>query len=254
MRVLDGRATRARRIGAASQLRLSRPVAAAPGDRFVVRRLSPVETIGGGVVLDPLGPRARGRGGPEIRGELDRLESGRLSGASRALGRAGPRGRAPARRTLAPRAGVTPEEVRAALADPLARGRVHALRRSPERYVGGDAPRASGGRARGARSAGTSRGERRGGSSAAGLCSQRLLPARRSALGRGGGERRSSRAALIASPARRRGSRDAKSWRAPSASSPSAIAGVFRGARPRSAFARGGGAGGPATGRRSSRG
>ena len=31
-------------------------VAAIPGDRFVVRRLSPVETIGGGVVLDPEAP------------------------------------------------------------------------------------------------------------------------------------------------------------------------------------------------------
>ena len=43
------------------ELRLSAPVAAVPGDRFVVRRLSPVQTIGGGVVLDPLPPAVRGR-------------------------------------------------------------------------------------------------------------------------------------------------------------------------------------------------
>jgi selenocysteine-specific elongation factor len=34
-------------------LRLDRPIAVAPGDRVVVRRPSPVETIGGGRVLDP---------------------------------------------------------------------------------------------------------------------------------------------------------------------------------------------------------
>lgn len=40
------------------QLRLKDPVVAMGGDRFVIRRLSPVETIGGGTVLDP-GPGKR---------------------------------------------------------------------------------------------------------------------------------------------------------------------------------------------------
>jgi selenocysteine-specific elongation factor len=35
------------------QLRLQYPVIAMSGDRFVIRRLSPVETIGGGIALDP---------------------------------------------------------------------------------------------------------------------------------------------------------------------------------------------------------
>ncbi len=35
------------------QLRLQEPVIAMSGDRFIIRRFSPVETIGGGVVLDP---------------------------------------------------------------------------------------------------------------------------------------------------------------------------------------------------------
>jgi selenocysteine-specific elongation factor len=35
-----------------AQLRLTEPLAAKPGDRFVVRFLSPLETIGGGVILD----------------------------------------------------------------------------------------------------------------------------------------------------------------------------------------------------------
>jgi len=36
-----------------AQLHLSEPVAAKPGDRFVVRFYSPTETVGGGIVLDP---------------------------------------------------------------------------------------------------------------------------------------------------------------------------------------------------------
>lgn len=35
-----------------AQLRLEEPLAAKPGDRFVVRFLSPVETVGGGIILD----------------------------------------------------------------------------------------------------------------------------------------------------------------------------------------------------------
>ncbi|KJU85880.1 Translation elongation factor, selenocysteine-specific [Candidatus Magnetobacterium bavaricum] len=40
-----------------AQLRLSNPVVAMSGDRFIIRRYSPVDTIGGGVVLDPSPPR-----------------------------------------------------------------------------------------------------------------------------------------------------------------------------------------------------
>ncbi len=36
-----------------AQLRLAQPIAAKPGDRFVVRFYSPLETVGGGVILDP---------------------------------------------------------------------------------------------------------------------------------------------------------------------------------------------------------
>ncbi|WP_349410625.1 selenocysteine-specific translation elongation factor [Pseudalkalibacillus sp. SCS-8] len=41
------------------QLRLDEPVAVLRGDRFIIRRPSPVETIGGGWILDPLGSRYR---------------------------------------------------------------------------------------------------------------------------------------------------------------------------------------------------
>lgn len=42
-----------------AQLRLTEELAAKKGDRFVVRFYSPVETVGGGVVLDPDPPRRR---------------------------------------------------------------------------------------------------------------------------------------------------------------------------------------------------
>ncbi len=41
------------------QLRLSQPVAMLPGDRFVLRRESPITTLGGGEVVDPWAPRIR---------------------------------------------------------------------------------------------------------------------------------------------------------------------------------------------------
>ncbi len=40
---------------------LDEPALLLPGDRFILRRASPVETLGGGVVLDPLIPRLRRR-------------------------------------------------------------------------------------------------------------------------------------------------------------------------------------------------
>ena len=134
-RVLDGRVLKGGETGRV-QLRLSQPLAAIPGDRFVVRRLSPVETIGGGAILDPLWPPVR-RATPEILAELGRLdgilfeklqawvEQSREAGADE--------------EALSARAGISREEVRAAMADPVARGRAHVLRRSPERYVGEDA-------------------------------------------------------------------------------------------------------------------
>ena len=42
-------------------LRLTRPIAAAPGDRFALRRPSPGSTAGGGIVLDPQPPRGISR-------------------------------------------------------------------------------------------------------------------------------------------------------------------------------------------------
>jgi selenocysteine-specific elongation factor len=132
VRVLDGTSA-APGTSARAQLRLSAPVPAAPGDRFVIRRLSPVETIGGGVVLDPLPPTLSSRLGAEDRAALERLEgpvSEKLVGwieASREKGAD--------EAALAARSGLDGEALRAALGPALAAGRIHALRRSPDRYM-----------------------------------------------------------------------------------------------------------------------
>jgi selenocysteine-specific elongation factor len=116
------------------QLRLADRLAAAPGDRFIVRRLSPVQTIGGGVVLDPLPAAPRGRLSDGEIAALDRLESGTLTERLE-LWIAAARERGIGEEALAQRGGVSASAVRSALSASLAQGRVHALRRSPDRYI-----------------------------------------------------------------------------------------------------------------------
>ncbi|WP_289301562.1 SelB domain-containing protein, partial [Sporofaciens musculi] len=57
------------------QLRLEEEVAVRRGDKFVVRFYSPMETIGGGVILEP-NPRVKRRFQREVIEELERKESG----------------------------------------------------------------------------------------------------------------------------------------------------------------------------------
>jgi selenocysteine-specific elongation factor len=134
VRVLDG-GDIAPGASARVELRLSSPIAAIPGDRFVARRLSPVVTIGGGIVLDPLPLPARGRLDAATRKDaLDRLESGSLA-ERLLLWIDESRDRGAGEEALAQRAGVSTEDVRAALAAPLMDARIHALRRSPDRYL-----------------------------------------------------------------------------------------------------------------------
>jgi selenocysteine-specific elongation factor len=117
-----------------AQLRLSTPVAAAPGDRFVIRRVSPVTTIGGGVVLDPLAPRLSGRPAAEVTDLLRRLETGSLADRLDLwIELAKEKGIVEG--ALAARGGVSTKEVREALSEALAVGRIRALRRSPDRYI-----------------------------------------------------------------------------------------------------------------------
>jgi selenocysteine-specific elongation factor len=56
------------------QLRLVKPVLVLPGDRFILRRLSPVVTIGGGVVLDAAVKRHRSQDRAAVLDLLRRLE------------------------------------------------------------------------------------------------------------------------------------------------------------------------------------
>ena len=133
VRVLDGEALSGSESGRA-QFRLSTPIAAAPGDRFVVRRLSPVETIGGGTVLDPLLPRIARRALPEAREWLGRLEGSLPEKLVLWIEQAREAGAG--EEELAARAGVSREEVRNAILESVTRGVVLAPRRSPDRYMG----------------------------------------------------------------------------------------------------------------------
>lgn len=71
------------------QLRAAEPLAVLPGDRFVLRRESPVTTLGGGTLLDVWAPRHRKRDHARATEELLALEGGDRSVL---LDRAGPGG------------------------------------------------------------------------------------------------------------------------------------------------------------------
>lgn len=61
VRVLDGVAEIGPGKGGLAQVRLEAPVVALHGDRFILRSYSPAETIAGGVIVDPVATRHRGR-------------------------------------------------------------------------------------------------------------------------------------------------------------------------------------------------
>ena len=114
------------------QITLESPLPARPGDRFVLRRPSPVETVGGGRVLDAGRPRLKKRSGTELTQILSVLSSGdERDLADLFLLEAGPQGLTAAR--LGPRLGVSAPAA-AALLDALSSsGR--ALRIAPALYV-----------------------------------------------------------------------------------------------------------------------
>jgi len=58
------------------QLRTDHPIVLLRGDRIILRRESPVTTLGGGVVLDPTAPRVRSRTRTRHAAELDALLAG----------------------------------------------------------------------------------------------------------------------------------------------------------------------------------
>lgn len=56
-----------------AQLRLEVPIVTVAGERFVLRSYSPAQTIAGGIVLDPLAPKHRGKEFAAVTDRLDRL-------------------------------------------------------------------------------------------------------------------------------------------------------------------------------------
>jgi selenocysteine-specific elongation factor len=73
------------------QLRLDNPLLLLPGDRFILRRFSPVVTIGGGTVLDARAPRHK-RKDAKVAPFLGVLERGKREEILGALVEAAPRG------------------------------------------------------------------------------------------------------------------------------------------------------------------
>ena len=105
-----------------AQLRLTEPIAAKKGDRFVLRFYSPLETIGGGVVLDDA-PLRHKRGDAAVLRALAVRESG--SAAERALQGLAEFGAAlPTAPALAARLGETEEALAPTLSELLAAGRI----------------------------------------------------------------------------------------------------------------------------------
>ncbi|MCL4811752.1 MAG: selenocysteine-specific translation elongation factor [Vicinamibacteraceae bacterium] len=107
------------------RLRLEAPVAVTRGDRFIVRSYSPLSTIGGGVVLDPLPER----GGIRTAAGHARFRAWDLPGHGGALAAlVADRGLAGvSTETLVARLGLGPDEVRTLAADACAGGGVRAV-------------------------------------------------------------------------------------------------------------------------------
>ena len=74
-----------------AQLRLDAPVLVLPGDRFILRQLTPIVTIGGGTVLDTRPARHR-RNDDGVKAFLETLERGSKEDSLLGLANASPRG------------------------------------------------------------------------------------------------------------------------------------------------------------------
>jgi selenocysteine-specific elongation factor len=71
------------------QLRTEAPLVSLPGDRFILRRESPVETLGGGEVLDPWSRRVRTRDKEAALPQLLQIDAGDVQAHLRRAGIAG---------------------------------------------------------------------------------------------------------------------------------------------------------------------
>ena len=101
------------------QLELAAPVVVVRGDRYIVRRPSPAETLGGGAVVDPHPARRHKRFDPAL---LDRLEALRQGSPADVLLQAGLALGAAPLRNLVVRSRLDQDAVGAALEELLAEG------------------------------------------------------------------------------------------------------------------------------------
>lgn len=104
------------------EIRPSQPVVAIRGDRFVVRRLSPAETLGGGKILDSHWRRRRGKG---LEAALPKISGSREAALELWVAEGAERGAAA--EELAPRLGERPAKIAAELAKLAAAGKLLAL-------------------------------------------------------------------------------------------------------------------------------
>ena len=61
-----------------AQIRLETPIPCMPNDRFVIRRATPITTLGGGVVVDPWAPKMRARDRVKWGQQIRRLHEGQV--------------------------------------------------------------------------------------------------------------------------------------------------------------------------------
>jgi len=110
------------------QLELRDPVVAVRGDRYILRRPSPGETLGGGVVLDPDPPGRSKRHDPQVLSRLEALTRG--TPLEVLLQAALVSGIAPVREIVM-RSRLTPELSRQSLQEALQAGRLISLENTP---------------------------------------------------------------------------------------------------------------------------
>jgi selenocysteine-specific elongation factor len=133
---LAGRERLAPGESAPAQIRLSRPVAALPGDRFILRRPSPAATLGGGVVLDNFPRKLRTSEIPAAQLRWERLENPnaavRLREIIRSAGAAGL-----LLGSLRSRSGLEFPALMDALREVLSSGELLQLPGDPPRFIAG---------------------------------------------------------------------------------------------------------------------
>jgi selenocysteine-specific elongation factor len=129
VRVLGGVKAIAQEERGLAQLRLEAPIVAARGDRFILRRYSPLETIAGGVVLDAY-PEKHSVASLSVASRLEALGgSDAASVAARFVDESGASG--VSENDLGTRLGVGASELEKILASLLSGGRAALVSRSP---------------------------------------------------------------------------------------------------------------------------